>query len=258
MSPIRAVLVDRSTSAGRTCSSRTDELGSFSVEGTALVAPDWRHECGARPRAVHVSADRVLVLTDSLDYHAWGILGPALLLDLHTGERVASLRGDRAAALDGGRFLLGLEGYGVFDTRLHDRNGRLVTTWPSYGHYVVDAGGVRVVECDRGRPAGSAVVRLLPDGSVERGHPLRDRQVGVPVVLADGTIVAFDGGALIAVGPDLRGEVLAELLDVGPDSWRFSANLEMRDDSLVVTVVERSDEAPVEHRTHRVVCTLHP
>jgi hypothetical protein len=251
-----ADLVDRSSSAGS--SARPTDLGPFTAVGTTLVAPGWRHECGVRPRAAHVSADRVLLLTDSLDYHAWGLLGPALLLDLATGARIAELRGDRAAALDGGRFLLGLEGYDVFDTWLHDRDGALVTTWRTCGHYVVDADGVRVVECDRRLPTGSTVARLRPDGSVERGHPLRDGQVAAPVVLPDGTIVVLDRGALVAVDRDLRGTVLAEVLDVGDESWRFSATLDRQDSSLVVTVTERTREVPIVYSTHRMVYRLRP
>jgi hypothetical protein len=254
-----ADLVDRATSAGSSFASR-DALGPFTADGTVLVAPGWRHECGARPRAAHVSADRVLVLTDSLDYHAWGHLGPALLLDLRTGSRVAVLRGERGAALSGGRFLLGLEGYDAFDTWLHDRDGGLVTSWRTSGHYVVDADaggdGVRVVECDRRQPTGSAVVRLLADGTVLRGCPLRNGHAPAPVVLPDGTVVVFDGGALVAVDRDLRGTVLAEVLDLGDESWRFAATLGLRDDVLVVTVVERDHATSPAYSTHRFVYRL--
>ncbi|MET1072824.1 MAG: hypothetical protein ABWY11_09295 [Umezawaea sp.] len=260
----RATESDRVEVDGPTYPPRTAELAvvgdrAVVASGTEVVA-GWRHECGARPRAAHASADRLLVLTDSLDYHAWGHLGPALLLDLGTGERIAELRGERAAALDGGRFLLGLEGYGTFETWLHDRDGALVTTWHSYGHYLVDADGVRVVECDRRRPTRSAVVRLLPDGSVERGHALRDGQVSAPVVLPDGTAVVVDGGALLAVGPDLRGGVLAEVVDVGDESWRFTTTLDWAADegALLVTVVERTRDVPVVHKTHRVLYALSP
>jgi hypothetical protein len=203
-----------------------------------------------------VSADRVLVLTDSLDYHPWGFLGPALLLDLRSGARIASLRGERGAALPDGRFLLGLAGYDVFDTWLHDRDGALVTSWRSSGHYVVDVDDVRVVECDGRGPTRSAVVRLLPDGVVERGHVLRHGQVAAPVVLADGTILVFDGGVLVAVDRDLRGTVLAEVLDEGDEFWRFSGTLELRGDVLAVTVVERTPEVPIAYSTHRIVYRL--
>ncbi|MCS7484012.1 hypothetical protein ACFFQW_31705 [Umezawaea endophytica] len=250
--------VDRTTFAGSSSFSR-DALEPFSADVTALVAAGWRHECGAKPRAAHVSADRVLVLTDSLEYHEWGVLGPALLLDLRTGARIAELRGERGAALSGGRFLLGLEGYDVFDTWLHDRDGSLVTAWRGFGHYVVGADDdVRVVECDRRQPTRSAVVRLLPGGAVERGHPLRHGQVAAPVVLPDGTVVVFDGGALVAVDRDLRGTVLAEVLDVGDESWRFTARLELRDDVLAVTVVERDRTTSTEYSTHQIVYRLRP
>ncbi|PRY42188.1 hypothetical protein [Umezawaea tangerina] len=241
-------------------SAGTEVVSAGTVSAGTGAESGWRHECGARPRAAYASADRLLVLTDSLDYHAWGHLGPALLLDLETGERVAELRGERAAAVSGGRFLLGLEGYGTFSTWLHDRDGALLTTWHSYGHYVVDPDGVRVVECDRRRPTRSAVVRLLPDGSVERGHALHDGQVAAPVVLPDGTVVVVDGGTLLAVGPDLRGEVLVEVLDVGGESWRFTTTLDWDagEGALLVTVVERTRDVPVVHKTHRVLYALRP
>ncbi|HEX6339466.1 hypothetical protein [Umezawaea sp.] len=207
-----------------------------------------------------MSADRVLVLTDSLDYHPWGLLGPALLLDLRTGERIAELRGERGAAVGGGRFLLGLEGYDVFDTWLHDRDGALVTTWRTYGHYVVDGDGggdgVRVVECDRRQPTRSAVVRLLPDGGLDRGRALRHGQVAAPVVLRDGTVVVFDGGVLVAVDRELRGTVLAEVLDMGGEFWRFTATLELREDVLAVTVVERDRTTSSVCSTHRIAYRL--
>ena len=117
------------------------------------------------PKAVHASGDRFLVLTSSLEYHAWGFLGPALLLRRNDGSKLAELRGERGAGLGGGRFLLGLEGYDVFDTWLHDRDGGLLQQWRSYGHYTVDPDGtVRVIECDRTHPTRSRVVRLVPDG----------------------------------------------------------------------------------------------
>jgi hypothetical protein len=170
----------------------------------------WAHRCAARPNAAHVSGDRVLVTTDSLEYTPWGFLGPALLLDLADGRLVAELRGQRAAARGGGRFLLGLEGYDVFDTWEYDRDGNETDTWRSYGHYVVGS-GVRVVEADRRTPTDGRVVRLLPGGVVERGPRLVDPQPPEPLVLRDGTIVILDGEVVRAVGRALDSTVLAEL-----------------------------------------------
>ncbi|MFE7838645.1 hypothetical protein ACFU53_22095 [Streptomyces sp. NPDC057474] len=221
------------------------DLASIGADGRER----WRHRCAGKPHEAHVSGNRLLALTYSPDYHAWGFLGPALLFDLDSGRQIAELRGERGSPVGGGRFVLGLGGYDVFDTWLHDRDGTLLTTWRSYGHYVPDLDGtVRVVE--RGRSKASRVVRLLPDGGIERGPRLSHGQVSRPVVLADGTIVVLDAGVLRAVDRRLQDTVLAELLPVPPDeAWRFHGELSLVDDRLTVTVQERSREVPISHVT---------
>ncbi|MDH6707884.1 hypothetical protein P3T27_004621 [Kitasatospora sp. MAA19] len=211
----------------------------------------WRHACAGRPNAAHLSSGRVLVTTDSFEYTAWGHLGPALLLDLDDGALVAELRGERGAALGGGRFVLGLEGYGGFDTWAYDPDGALVDSWRSYGHYVVGS-GLRVVETDRRRPTGSRVVRLLPGGGIEHGPLLTDPQAPAPVVLADGTVLVLDAGVLRAVGRDLDDTVLAELLPLADeDLHRFTGTLRRTADGLAVTLVERHPTRMGRYTTHR-------
>lgn len=211
----------------------------------------WFSTCAGLPEQAHVSGDRLLVTTRSVDYHAWGVLGPALLLDLDDGTLVAELRGDRGAALPGGRFLLGLEGYDLFDTWLHNRAGTLLETWRSYGHYVVDQGGdVRVVECDRRSPTGSRVVRLLPGGVIEPGPQLVDGRVPSPVVLDDRTIVLLDAGVLRAVDHALGDRVLATLLPVPPsEGWRFFGELALDGERLTVAVAEQARDQPSDYTT---------
>lgn len=212
----------------------------------------WTHSVAARPREACTCEDRLLVVTDSLTYTAWGMLGPAFLIDLGEGSLVAQLRGEHGAAAGGGRFILGLEGYGFFHTWLHDRAGTTLTTWRSYGHYVVDpGGGIRVIECDRISPTKSRVVRLLPGGEIERGPELSDGQASRPVLLADGTAVFIDGGLLRAVDRDLRGSVLARLLPVAPgQGGRLRAELALDGDVLSAAVQERAPGTPALCITH--------
>ncbi|MEU2660526.1 hypothetical protein ABZ615_35045 [Streptomyces sp. NPDC007325] len=192
--------------------------GEFAVHGARgeirATDPDgrplWTHAVAGRPNAAHISAGRVLVTTDSLEYTPWGFLGPAYLLDLADGRRIAELRGERGATRGGGRFLLGLEGYGIFETVAYDRDGAETDRWDSYGHYVVGS-GVRVVEADRRIPTRGRVVRLLPGGTVSPGPALNDPQPPKPVVLPDGTLLVLDGGTIRAVGRDLDATVLAEM-----------------------------------------------
>ncbi|AWW41398.1 hypothetical protein [Streptomyces cadmiisoli] len=207
----------------------------------------WTHRCAGRPNAAHVSGDRVLVTTDSLEYTPWGLLGPALLLDLADGRLVAELRGRRAAARGGGRFVLGLEGYDVFDTWEYDRDGTLTDSWRSYGHYVVGT-GLRVVEADRSIPTDGRVVRLLPGGVVERGPRLSDPQPPEPLVLGDGTILVLDRWALRAVGRGLDSAVLAELAPADKKVDARTVRALRRDgDRIAVVVRERDADEPTRY-----------
>ncbi|MFJ6382806.1 hypothetical protein ACIQI7_22740 [Kitasatospora sp. NPDC092039] len=234
---------------------RRDGLELHARDG-GLVCADatggvrWRRSCPGRPNAAHLSSGRALVTTDSFEYTAWGHLGPALLLDLADGRTVAELRGERGAALGGGRFVLGLEGYDTFDTWAYDRDGALVDSWRSYGHYVVGS-GLRVVETDRRHPTGSRVVRLLPGGRIEPGPRLTDPQAPAPLVLSDGTLLVLDAGVLRAVGRDLDHAVLAELLPLpSQDQPRFSGSLHRTADRLTVNLVERHPTRMGAYTTH--------
>lgn len=186
----------------------------LTAEGTRLRATgtrEWTLDTGARPTGAHLNGERLLVLTDSLGYHAWGHLGPALLLDAASGAEIARLTGERGIA-HGDGFLLGLEGYDYFHTWHYGPDGGLLETWRSYGHYL--PGGI-VVECDRRVPTSAAVARLLPGGVVERGHRLGDGSVGEPVLLDDGTVVVADGGFLLAVDGGLRARELSRIRKAG-------------------------------------------
>ncbi|MFF3559419.1 hypothetical protein ACFYXS_05185 [Streptomyces sp. NPDC002574] len=219
----------------------------------------WTHRCAGRPNAAHVSGGRVLVTTDSLEYTAWGLLGPALLLDLADGTLIAELRGERGTALRGGRFLLGLEGYSFFDTWEHDRDGDTVDSWRSYGHYVVGT-GIRVVEADRALPTRSRVVRLLPGGVIERGPQLTDPQAPRPLVLDDGTILVLDAGVLRAVDRQLHGTVLAELLPVAAGRLAGCIGALRRDGDHITAVIAEPHQGsnPTQHTVHTWTIALCP
>ncbi|MFE7751380.1 hypothetical protein [Streptomyces sp. NPDC057428] len=218
----------------------------------------WTHRCAGRPNAAHVSGGRVLVTTDSLEYTPWGFLGPALLLDLAAGTQIAELRGERGAALRGGRFLLGLEGYDFFNTWEHDRDGTAVDSWRSYGHYVVGT-GVRVVEADRTHPTSSRVVRLLPGGVIERGPRLADPQTPRPLVLDDGTILVLDAGTLRAVDRRLDAVVLAELLPLAPDQVSdFTPSLRRAGDHVTAVIAEPRPGHASPHTLHTWTIALDP
>ena len=238
------------------------EVGSDRIvaehQAVTRIGPDggrlWSHACQGNPASACISGDRLLVTTFSRDYHAWGNLGPALLLDLRNGALVAMLRGERAAPLDGGSFILGLEGYGTFETWLHDRTGVLRQTWHSFGHYFPEPdGSIRVVECDR-LGGESRVVRLLEDGSIQRGPQLRDDQVPPPLLLDDGTLLILDEGALRAVDRQLVDYVVSRV----PGLEAATSQLKLDGNRLSVTIVDRGANAPLTYVTHEWTLVLTP
>ncbi|MFI7005297.1 hypothetical protein [Streptomyces sp. NPDC050145] len=265
----RAEIVERRQSVGpwrfsaREVSARRDGLRIETAVGSVTCVDDsgharWTHRCAGRPNAVHLSGDRVLVTTDSLEYTAWGMLGPALLLDLADGRLVAELRGARGAARGGGRFLLGLEGYDFFDTWEYDRDGDRTDTWRAYGHYVVGT-GVRVVEADRNLPTKGRVVRLLPGGEIVPGPPLSDPQPPEPLVLRDGTILVLDGARLQSVDRGLHGRTLVALDHVAaPSGAHAMRSLRRTGDRVTVTIGEPLAGDPARFTIHTWTIALRP
>ncbi|MFF7209710.1 hypothetical protein ACFZAU_04115 [Streptomyces sp. NPDC008238] len=269
--PWRVTVVDRHSAEGRPPYpwqppdgrplARRDDLRIQGATGEvrcveASGRTRWTHAFDGRPNAAHISGGRVLLTTDSLDYTPWGFLGPALLLDLADGTLVAELRGERGAALGGGRFLLGLEGYDFYDTWQHDRDGATTDSWRSYGHYVVGT-GIRVVEADRRYPTESRVVRLLPGGEIERGPRLADPLTPRPVVLEDGTILVLDAGRLRAVDRRLAGSVLAELLPIPDRASGYINSLRREGDRLTAIIAEPGPGHPTTYTVHTWTLALH-
>jgi hypothetical protein len=211
----------------------------------------WSRAIDAVPMAAHVSGDRLLVTTNSLEYHAWGHLGPALLLDLNSGQLLKELFGARGAALSEGHFVLGVEGYDHFDTWLYGPSGDVIQQWRSFGHYVVDDGSsIRVIECDRRRPTRSRVARLSADGKVFRGDRLAHGQVSPPLLIDEGRALLVNGGVLTLLSDDLALLPLVDLLEIPEEAnWLFSSEFAGKDDHFTVAIFERG-ESSLEYQTH--------
>jgi hypothetical protein len=104
------------------------------------------------------------------------------------------------AALGGGAFLVGYQGYSSFETLRYERDGRVQMRWPSQGHYVITGEDVRVIECSNHTSSRLHLARLLPDGSVAKGARLYGTDASPPFLRADGTLFFVREGAVLAVG----------------------------------------------------------
>jgi outer membrane protein assembly factor BamB len=114
------------------------------------------------------------------------------------------------AALGGGAFLVGYQGYGAFETQHYDRDGRVRTRWASQGHYVIAGDDIRVIELSNANPYAMHLARLLQDGSVVRGQRLGGYHTSPPSLRPDGTALFFREGALLAA----RDLVIDDRLDL--------------------------------------------
>ena len=73
------------------------EISLLNQDGFPVWEKPFKIE--GRLNKVLVSKDRLLITSLTNDYHAWGMLGPAYLVNLKDGSLVAELRGDSGAAL---------------------------------------------------------------------------------------------------------------------------------------------------------------
>jgi len=214
--------------------------------------------CPGIPNNAWISGNRLLVTTNSEHYHAWGHLGPAVLIDLDKGIVLKELRGAQGAALSNGEFLLGLEGYDVFDTWMYDANGNVIKQWRSYGHYIIgEKNDIRIVEQDRNEPTNAYVVRLKLDGTIQKGVKLETSYASKPIVFTNGDIAFINSGKLKIIDSELNLKQELQLLKIDKsDSWRCIPKIRFHESKLKVEIFERTKELPVQYQKHEWLIEL--
>lgn len=236
--------------------SNKKELALVDVHGNSI----WKKNinCPGMPNNAWISGDRLLVTTNSEHYHAWGHLGPALLIDLEKGTIINELRGSQGEALANGEFLLGLEGYDVFDTWMYDGNGKVMKQWRSYGHYIIgEKNDIRVVEQDRTHPTHAHVVRLNPDETIQRGAKLDTSFASKPIVFNNGDIVFINSGKIKIVDLELNLKQEWELLKIDKsESWRYIPKIRFFESNLKIEIFERTKELPIQYHKYEWLIEL--
>lgn len=213
----------------------------------------WKNsiKCNGIPNDAKISKDRLILTTNSEDYHSWGHLGPAILIDLNSGTIIKELRGLKAESLNNGKFLLGLEGYDVFNTWLYDKNGELLDEWRSYGNYLILDKDIFVIENDRCNPTSAYVTKLCANGKVENGKKLKTSSSSNPILLNNGNFIFENSGELNIIGPNLKEIGNFKLLNYNKrESWCFYSKIEKEKNIITVTILERSAEPPIDYKTH--------
>ncbi|MCO7224411.1 hypothetical protein NH399_08865 [Pleionea sp. CnH1-48] len=215
--------------------------------------PVWStpFKVAGRINRAQLTESRVIITSFSLDYHAWGTLGPVYLLNKEDGALIKELKGETAATLANGDFLLGLEGYDLFDTWLYDCDGNQKQQWKSYGHYVVDKNDIIVLEADRRNPTQAHVVRLKSDGSIEKGVDLHCGSVSEPIVLKDRSIAFIDSGNFRVVNRELEEIAIEPLIAIDKDNaYRFISDLYFESNQIRINIYERENKSPYNYKLH--------
>lgn len=192
-----------------------------------------------------VSGDRLLAVF--VDFPRTGI-GIGHGIDLETGRivyRTAPAPHGQLAPAAPGSFLVGLQGYGAFETQLVDRDGQVTTTWRSHGR-VVPGDPPHVIEMENIMPSRCHVATLLADGTVRHGPPLPGYDTSPLVVAADRRAVFWRDDTLMYVSGD--GERLYRLLETPRLGRPFALALAGRAPGRVVL----SWTTHVEHPDHFV------
>ncbi|CAL2104424.1 conserved protein of unknown function [Tenacibaculum sp. 190130A14a] len=219
----------------------------------------WKNsiKCSGIPNCAKISKDRLILTTNSENYHSWGHLEPVILIDLNNGTIIKELKGRKAETLNNGNFLLGLEGYDIFNTWLYDKNGRLLDEWRSYGNYLIIDQDVFVIEDDRNNPTRAYVSKLCPNGKIENGKKLKTSSSSNPLLLSDGNFIFENSGELNIISPDLREIENFKLLNYAErESWRFFSKISKEENILTVSILERSNEPPIDYKTHKWKITI--
>jgi hypothetical protein len=109
----------------------------------------------------------------------------------------------------GHSWLLGQQGYGVFEIREVAEDGSELERWPSDGHVaILPAGAIHVIELENVLPSRTHATALLPGGDVRKGARLPEFYTSRPALTADGELVFWRNGELQVVDPELRQRTL--------------------------------------------------
>lgn len=216
--------------------------------------PIWEEplRCTGVPNRAIISGNRLIVTTDSETYdRAWGKLGPVHLIDLEKGLLIKKLSGERMEALTDGKFIVGLEGYNLFDTWLYDGDGNLLQNWRSYGNYLVDGEEIVVLENDRRVPTKAHLVKLLPNGEIIRGEQLKTSWSSQAVRLHESDFAYENFGELKIADTNLEQTQSERFLAYEDgDSWKHYSSLEKEGEKLVLRITERTGDDPLTYKTH--------
>ena len=248
--PMRFAVLERVDAGGTIRWSATLPVGPVGYDGVVQMRADegwrprpmdpWTPETWfATSRTLTVSEDAVLVCFSEMPRSGIGFGYVASLADGTLRFTTQTGPISKVAAVGGGAFLVGYQGYGAFETLRYDRDGRVAERWASHGHYLV-GDGVRVVELENRLPSTMHLARLLPGGAVTRGDWLDGYYTSRPLLGADGTAYFFRKGVVLAA----RDLAVAERLPLtAADDGLFSTAIAGGEHGFYLAYTQRAQSA---------------
>lgn len=229
---------------------RLDRQGQ-QIWSTALPKPKPDHENNSgwwslrewRPDSLDfpilISGQRLL--STYVDYSSG--LSTSYCLNTITGDLLWSTAfrpsGNRVA-LPHGRFLIGSQGYGAFDTRLYTENGLIQTHWKSHGYIVItESGEMRTVEMENVLPSRMHVSILETDGTVRQGPHLDRYRTSYPVIDQRNNTWFWREGELTIINSDMEKRVVYSDFPQQPHLTMYSQMLLVQE-KLILTVCTHS------------------
>jgi hypothetical protein len=169
-----------------------------------------------RPRDWQPSYHEPLLLSDNRLLASYfemrSGIGCSYCLDVDNGRLLwtTPLRPSSSLAIAGqGEFLVGVQGYGAFDTYHYGPDGAVRQHWPSHGYLLVTGEGeFRGVEMENSMPSRMSFSVFLRDESVRKGPHLNGYYTTYPVLDAQGVAAFWRNGKLRAVDADLKKRTL--------------------------------------------------
>lgn len=117
-------------------------------------------------------------------------IGCRYVLDTESGHLIWKSQATpiaEALALDNGRFLIGDQGYGAFETHHYEDNAEPLRKWDSHGHYTALSDGRLIcIEMSNNLSVPQHVVEFMADGTVRQlTQPLEGYYTSKPILSDD-------------------------------------------------------------------------
>jgi len=164
------------------------------------------------------------VLVNYFEFPGSGI-GMSFCLSIETGDIVWTTKPapfESICGLKGGKFLIGHQGYGAFDTNLYNKEGKIIERWKSVGTSVVNSNDeIFAIEMDNHSDSKLHFVELKKGNEVKKGRRIPGYYIVHPVLDDLGNVIFWRNNELVIV--DNKGN-LHKLFAIKPTERDWTSN----------------------------------